>query len=91
MSGVGSKVWVWFQEVAWYAILVRKGLWRLRRPFFQIGLGCVMSHHHTEARGALNIYVQIFVGKFKMEFMPSASFTKAYPVVQILPKSYEII
>ena len=27
---------------------VRDGLWRPRGAFFQIGLGCVMSHQHTE-------------------------------------------
>ena len=26
----------------------RDGLWRPGEAFFQIGLGCVMSHHHTE-------------------------------------------
>ena len=24
------------------------GLWRPGEAFFQIGLGCVMSHHHIE-------------------------------------------
>ena len=27
---------------------VRNGLWRPGGAFFQIGIGCVMSHHHIE-------------------------------------------
>ena len=50
-SGVRSKVWVLTIRVlevnphwdsAW------DGLWRPGGAFFQIGLGCVMSHHHIE-------------------------------------------
>ena len=50
-SGVRSKVWVLTIRVlevnphwdsAW------DGLWRPGGAFFQIGLSCVMSHHHIE-------------------------------------------
>ena len=50
-SGVGSKVWVLTigvlvvnpeRDSVW------DGLWRPGGAFFQIGLGCVMSHHNKE-------------------------------------------
>ena len=52
---------------------VRDGLWRPGGAFFQIGLGCVMSHHQLPHRRALHIPVLILVGKFKMEFVPTVS------------------
>ena len=36
-------------------------------------------------RRALQIPVQILAGKFKMEFLPTISPTKAFPVAQICP------
>ena len=50
-SGVGSKVWVLtigVIEVNHELDSVWDGLWRPGGAFFQIGLGCVMSHHHIE-------------------------------------------
>ena len=52
---------------------VRDGLWRPGGAFFQIGLGCVMSHHQSPHRRALHIPVLILAGKFKMEFLPTVS------------------
>ena len=52
---------------------VRDGLWRPEGAFFQIGLGCVMSHHQSPHRRALHIPVLILAGKFKMEFLPTVS------------------
>ena len=49
---------------------VRDGLWRPGGAFFQIGLGCVMSHHQSPHRRALHIPVLILAGKFKMELLP---------------------
>ena len=42
-------------------------------PFFQIGLGCVMSHHQLPHRRALHIPVLILAGKFKVEFLPTVT------------------
>ena len=50
-SGVGSKVWVLtigVLEVNPELDSIRDGLWRPGGAFFQIGLGCVMSHHHID-------------------------------------------
>ena len=52
---------------------VRDGLWRPGGAFFQIGLGCVMSHHLSPHRRALHILVLILAGKLKMEFLPKGS------------------
>ena len=49
------------------------GLWRPGGAFFQIGLGCVMSHHQSAHRRALHIPVLMLAGKFKMEFLPTVS------------------
>ena len=49
-TGVRSKVWVLTIRVPEdnpERDSVRDGLWRPGGAFFQIGLGCVMSHHHT--------------------------------------------
>ena len=84
VSGVGSKVWVWSWGslgVAWYAT-VRMG-WPLkaRRSLFPDWPWlCDESSPH---RRALHIPVQILAGKFKMEFLPIISLTKAFPVAQI--------
>ena len=50
-SGVRSKVWVLTIKVPKAnpeRDSVWDGLWRPGGAFFQIGLGCVMSHHHRE-------------------------------------------
>ena len=52
---------------------VRDGLRRPGGAFFQIGLGCVMSHHLSSHRRALHIPVLILAGKFKIEFLPTVS------------------
>ena len=44
---------------------VRYGLWRPGEAFFQIGLGCVMSHHQSPHRGALHIPVVTSAGKIQ--------------------------
>ena len=49
------------------------GLWRPGGAFFQIGLGCVMSHHQSPHRRAPHIPVLILAGKFKIEFLPTVS------------------
>ena len=49
------------------------GLWRPGGAFFQIGLGCVMSHHQSPHRRALHNSVLILAGKFKMECLPTVS------------------
>ena len=49
-SGVRSKVWVLtirVPEANPERDSVQDGLWRPGGAFFQIGLGCMMSHHHT--------------------------------------------
>ena len=93
-SGVRSKVGV-------RLIGVRKShtedysawddLWRPGRAFFQIGLGCLMSHYLSPHKRALHIPVLILVGKFKMEFLPSVSHSKALPVAQIHPNSQKVV
>ena len=40
-------------------------------------------------RRALHIPVQILAGKFKMEFLPTISLTKAFPVAQICPNLHK--
>ena len=70
---------------------VRDGLWRPGRAFFHIGLVCVMSHHHSPHRRALHILVLILAGKFKMEFLPTVSHWKGFPVAQICPNSHKIV
>ena len=55
-SGVGSKVWVLtlgVLEVNPELDSKQDGLWRPGGAFFQIGLGCVMSHHQSPHRRAL--------------------------------------
>ena len=42
-------------------------------------------------RRALHIRVQILAGKFKMEFLPTISLTKAFPVAQISPNLLKIV
>ena len=42
-------------------------------------------------RRALHIPVQILAGKFKMEFLPTISLTKAFPVAQICPNLDKIV
>ena len=64
---VGSKVQVrCLREIEGHTegVAIRDGLWRPGGAFFQIGLGCVMSHHHIEA---------ILAGNFKMQFLPTTS------------------
>ena len=70
---------------------VRDGLWRPGGAFFQIGLGCVMSHHQSPHRRALHIPVLILAGKFKMEFLPTVSHWKGFPVAQICPNLHKIV
>ena len=67
---------------------VRDGLWRPGGAFFQIGLGCMMSHHQ---RRALHIPALILAGKFKTEFLPNISLSKAFPVAQICPNLHKIV
>ena len=40
-------------------------------------------------RRALHIPVQILAGKFKMQFLPTISLTKAFPVAQICPNLHK--
>ena len=42
-------------------------------------------------RRALHIPVQILAGKFKMEFLPTFSLTKAFPVAQNCPNLLTIV
>ena len=42
-------------------------------------------------RRAMHISVQILAGKFKMEFLPTTSLTKAFPVAQICPNLHKIV
>ena len=65
---------------------VRDGLWRPGGAFFQIGLGCVMSHHLSPYRRALHIPVLILAGKLKMEFLQTVSKSRA--IAQICPNSF---
>ena len=93
-SGVGSKVWVLtlgVLEVNPEVESARDGLWRPGGAFFQIGLGCVMSHHQSPHRRALHIPVLILAGKFKMEFLPTVSHWKGFPVAQIRPNLHKIV
>ena len=61
-SGVGSKVWVLtigVLVVNHELDSIWDGLWRPGGAFFQIGLGCVMSHHQSPHGRALHIPVLI--------------------------------
>ena len=42
-------------------------------------------------RRALHIPVQNLAGKFKMEFLPTKSVSKAFPVAQICPNMHKIV
>ena len=89
---VGSKVWVRYLGVIKghrEGVAIRDGLWRPGGAFFQIGFGCVMSHHHRE--GLCTFLFKCLVGKFKMEFLPTNSLTKAFPVTQICPHLHKIV
>ena len=46
---------------------IAHGLWRQAGAFFQIGFGCVMSHHHTCDAYAYSC--SNFGGKIKLEFL----------------------
>ena len=71
---------------------VRDGLLRPGGAFFQIGLDCVMSHHQSPHKKTLHIPVLILAGKFNMEFLPTISPTKAFPVAQqICPNLHKIV
>ena len=61
----------WHKEFHDMRDSVRDGLWRPGGAFFQIGLGCVMSHHQSPHRRALHIPVLTLAGKFKIEFLPT--------------------
>ena len=50
-----------------------------------------MSHHQSPHRRALHIPVLILAGKFKMEFLPTVSHWKGFPVAQIRPNSHKIV
>ena len=64
---------------------LQNGLWRPGGAFFQIGFGCVMSHHHIEG-------LCIFLFKFWRENSKwSSCQQKAFPVVQIRPDSHKIV
>ena len=78
MGGLGSGPRCGLDRVGQYKTpdmpeSVRDGLWRPGGAFFQIGLGCVMSHHQSPHRRALHVPVLILAGKFKMEFLPTVS------------------
>ena len=75
--------------MAWYAAL-RMG-WPLeaRRSLFPDWPWlCDESSPH---RRALHIPVQMLAGKLKMEFLPTISLTKAFPVAQILSNLHKIV
>ena len=62
---------------------------KARRSLFPDWLWlCDESSSH---RRALHIPVQILAGKFKMEFLPTISLTKAFPVAQICPNLHKIV
>ena len=42
-------------------------------------------------RRAMHISVQILAGKFKTEFLPNISLSKAFPVAQICPNLHKIV
>ena len=42
-------------------------------------------------RRALHIPVQILAGKFKIQFLPTISLTKAFPEAQIRPNMQKIV
>ena len=89
-SGFGSKVWVLtigVLEVNPELDSVWDGLWRPGGAFFQIGLGCVMSHHQSPHIRALQIPVLILAGKFKLEFLPTVSHSKTFPVRECFCKT----
>ena len=67
------------------------GLWRPGGAFFQIGLGCVMSHHQSPHRRALHIPFLILAGEFKMEFLPTVSHLKGFLVAQICPNLHKLV
>ena len=56
-------------------------------PFSRLLWLCDESSPHTRA---LHIPVQILAGKFKMDFLPTISLTKAFPVAQIHPNLHKI-
>ena len=60
----------------------------VRRSLFPDWLRpCDESSPH---RKTMHIPVQILAGKFKMEFLPTISLTKAFPVAQIGPNLHKI-
>ena len=78
MGGLGSGPRCGIDGLAQYKThgigqSVQDGLWRPGGAFFQIGLGCVMSHHQLLDRRALHIPALILAGKFKMEFLPTVT------------------
>ena len=42
-------------------------------------------------RRALHISIQILAGKFKLEFLPTTSLTKAFPAAQTCPNLHKIV
>ena len=91
-SGVRSKVWAWWLgsiQDPWYAG-VRTG-WPLkaRRSLFPDWPW--LCDESSPQRRAMHISVQILAGKFKMEFLPNISLTKAFPVAQIRPNLHKIV
>ena len=59
------------------------------KPFSRLALAVVMSHHIH--RRALHILFQFLAGKFKMEFLPTISPTKAFPAAQICSNLHKIV
>ena len=91
---MGSKVWVLtlgILEVNSEVDSLWDGLWRPGGAFFQMGFGFVMSHHQPPHKRAQHIPVLILAGKFKMEFLPTVSHWKGFPVAQICPNSHKIV
>ena len=78
-------------KTTYMRVSVRNGLWRPGRAFFQIGLGCVMSHHQSPHRRALHIPALILAGKFKIEFLPTVGHSKGFPLAPIRPNLHKIV
>ena len=91
-SGVGSKVlgwWVGSIQDPWYAGARAGWPLKARRSLFPDWPR--LSDESSQHRRALHILVQFLAGKFKMEFLPTISLTKAFPVAQICPNLHKIV
>ena len=59
-------------------------------PFSRLALA-LLCDESSPHRRILHIPVLILAGEFKMEFLPTISLTKAFPVAQIRPNLHKMV